>query len=184
MATKIQLEANRANARRSTGPKTPSGKARSSMNGLKHGLTAKSIVIGDEDPAQFELLRKALEEEYNPRSVLARELVERAAGIIWRLRRIPRWEAAILGIRCDQVMTFNISEKAYSADFDAVTGMALIDDGAHNDALGKLTRHESALMNQLTKTLRMLEFIQSQEPAEHTTVIDVIADPSRESDSA
>ena len=68
MATKTQLEANRANARRSTGPKTASGKARSSMNGLKHGLTAETIVIGDEDPAQFERLRKALEERFEPRS--------------------------------------------------------------------------------------------------------------------
>ena len=75
MATKAQLEANRTNARRSSGPKTPSGKARSSMNSVKHELTAKTIVIGYEDPAQFELLLKALEEQYNPRSLLARELV-------------------------------------------------------------------------------------------------------------
>jgi hypothetical protein len=56
MATELQLEANRPNYVRSTGPKTPSGKVRSSMNVCKHGLTAQTIIIGDEDPAQFDAL--------------------------------------------------------------------------------------------------------------------------------
>ena len=60
MASKRQLEANRSNARRSTGPQTPSGKSRSRMNALKHGLSAKSIVIGDERPEEFEALRDAV----------------------------------------------------------------------------------------------------------------------------
>lgn len=48
-----QLLANRANARRNTGPTTGAGKARASDNSVKHGLTAKRLVIADEDPVQF-----------------------------------------------------------------------------------------------------------------------------------
>jgi hypothetical protein len=175
MATKTQLEANRANARRSSGPKTPEGKARASMNAVKHGLTAKMIVIGDEDPAQFEILRKVLEERYEPSSLLERELVERITGILWRLRRVPALEAAILETRCAQA-----DDYVPSWGHDApIIGHALIRDGQNNDALGKLVRHEAALMNQLTKTLKALHFIQSQPPAEDATVIDIIADPSK-----
>jgi hypothetical protein len=63
MASDKQVVANRANAKRSTGPKTAAGKALSRMNAYKHGLTAETIVIGDEDPKAFDLLRAELEEE-------------------------------------------------------------------------------------------------------------------------
>ena len=49
MATQAQIDANRANAQKSTGPKTPEGKAKSRRNGLKHGLTAEACMLADED---------------------------------------------------------------------------------------------------------------------------------------
>ena len=49
MVSRRQLEANRSNAKRSTGPKTGLGKARAARNSLRHGLTSRQIVIGDED---------------------------------------------------------------------------------------------------------------------------------------
>jgi hypothetical protein len=183
MATKTQLEANRANARRSSGPKTPAGKARSSMNAVKHGLTAETIVIGDEDPAQFELLRKAFEERFDPQSVIERELVERLAGIFWRIRRIPRLEAAIIEIRRNEISYLDLPKETTSTECDVITALALTDDGRYYNTLGKLTRHEAALMNQLTKTLQMLHFIQGERPAEDATVIEIIADPSKRSGS-
>ena len=91
MSTVNELSANQANARQSTGPKTLSGRARSSMNAGKHGLTARTVVINEEDPAQFEALCQAFEEEFEPRSIMERELVERLAGIVWRLRRMPKF---------------------------------------------------------------------------------------------
>ena len=67
MASEKQMVANRANAKRSTGPKSTQGKALSRMNAYRHGLTAETIVIGDEDPRAFDILRAELEEEYDPR---------------------------------------------------------------------------------------------------------------------
>ena len=71
-----RLEANRANAKRSTGPKTEAGKSRSKLNALKHGLSAEKVVIGDEDPREFEALREELQRDWQPDTALESELVD------------------------------------------------------------------------------------------------------------
>jgi hypothetical protein len=48
-----RAEINRRNAARSTGPRTPEGKSRSRLNALKHGLTARTLVLPGEDPEAF-----------------------------------------------------------------------------------------------------------------------------------
>jgi hypothetical protein len=73
------------------------------MNALRHGLTAKNIVIGDEDPKEFEDLRTKLEQDLQPKTVLEGELLERLAGLLWRLRRIPAIEAAIVEARQEEI---------------------------------------------------------------------------------
>jgi hypothetical protein len=66
------------------------------MNAVKHGLTAKYIVIGGEDPDEFEALRTDLELEFDPSTRLGLELIDLAAGYLWRLRRGARLEASLM----------------------------------------------------------------------------------------
>ena len=66
MTSDRQIAANRANAQRSTGPRTPNGKTRAAQNALKHGLTATTPVLPDEDPEAFAGLRQEVFEQYNP----------------------------------------------------------------------------------------------------------------------
>ena len=96
MTTKKQIAANRRNASRSTGPRTPKGKARAAQNALKHGLTATKAVLPDEDPTTYEDLRLRLFEQFKPRTALAAELVESLTSTWWRLRRVPLIEQGIL----------------------------------------------------------------------------------------
>ena len=96
MTSSKQLEANRANAKHSSGPKSTEGKARSRRNALKHGLVSSEIVIWDEDPDEFELFRAGLEADFQPNSTIEHELVDRLAGLLWRLRRLPALEAALI----------------------------------------------------------------------------------------
>ena len=103
VASRKQLFANRANAKRSTGPKTAYGKARAHANAMKHGLTAKRIVIAGEDSAQFELFRAALERELAPTTEMARQLTQRLVEGFWRLRRVASFEASIIAARAAQV---------------------------------------------------------------------------------
>ena len=94
--TKKQLQANRENARRSTGPRSPEGKARAARNALKHGLLARQVVIvgsdGAENPADFDALVADLCHELQPRGVVEEMLVARLAAAYWRLRRAHRFE--------------------------------------------------------------------------------------------
>lgn len=95
MPTAKQAAANRSNAAKSTGPRTKSGKTRSSRNALKHGLSAEQVVIFDEDPTAFDNLRDDLYAHYKPADPVAENLVEQVAACIWRLRRVPEIEAGI-----------------------------------------------------------------------------------------
>lgn len=96
MTSHKQQAANRRNALLSTGPRSAAGKAASSMNALTHGLTAATVVIEGEDPAAFAAMRDQLMDELAPQGTLAVQLVDRLAGILWRLRRIPQIEASLL----------------------------------------------------------------------------------------
>ena len=166
MASTKQLEANRANAEKSTGPRSQGGKARSCLNSRKHGLTAKTLIIIGECADDFDQLRAELMDEHDPQSTLECELVERLAGILWRLRRVPFFEAAILDARRGRVESwphkyYGLDEKLSDEEwFTRSFGGALIEDGAENDTLGKLARHEATLMNAAAKTLQMLLLLQ------------------------
>jgi hypothetical protein len=180
MASNKQLEANRANARKSTGPRGQDGKSRSRLNSRKHGLTAKTLIIVGENADDFDQLRAELMDEHDPQSALECELVERLAGILWRLRRVPFFEAAIIDARQAQLdgearrmistspyktpQDFDGgecgAEKMSDAEWSIYVGHALIRDGLYGDGLGRLARHEAALMNALTKTLQMLLLLQ------------------------
>jgi hypothetical protein len=96
MASTKRIEANRANARNGTGPRTAEGKARSSRNALTHGLTAQEIVIPGEDVAAYRSFEQQLIDDLQPNASCELELVQRLAATYWRLRRIPRFEAALM----------------------------------------------------------------------------------------
>ena len=96
MSSKKQIEANRQNATKSTGPKTPEGKTLSSKNATKHGLLSKQVLLPSESEEEFEELSQGLREDLKPVGALETRLVEDIAADFWRLSRIRRFEAGIL----------------------------------------------------------------------------------------
>jgi hypothetical protein len=101
-----KINANRANASHSTGPRSSAGKARSRLNALKHGLRAEQVVIPGEDPRAFEAECAAWSADWQPKSHTRAILVERAAATSWRLRRCVRIE----GMRLQQMSLRNMLE--------------------------------------------------------------------------
>ena len=99
MATKKQIEANRRNARRSTGPRTAEGKAAVSRNALSHGLSARAVVLPTENETDFQELCGGLEAEWHPQTTTERFLLEQMAVVQWKLARIETLETALLAGR-------------------------------------------------------------------------------------
>src|SRR3984893_2572656 len=93
MATEKQIEANRLNAQKSTGPKTPEGRAAVRLNGVTHGLTAETIVLKGESETDFTNLLASLEAEHDPATPTEEALVVQLALATWRLRRLYHQEA-------------------------------------------------------------------------------------------
>jgi hypothetical protein len=131
--------------KRSTGPSTESGRVRSKMNALKHGLSAKAIIIEGEDPRQFEALRAGLERDFEAPTVIERELVEDLSVLLWRQRRVPRFEAAII----QRILRDPIAD-----DDEETRGVAC--DLIRDDILTKLSRYETSLINRISRTLNQL----------------------------
>jgi hypothetical protein len=98
-----QIEANRRNALRSTGPKTDEGKRQSRRNALRHGLTAETVIDGLEDSEDHRAFEAAVIADYDARTAVERELVLRLASLLWRLRRIISIETDLLRIQSDIV---------------------------------------------------------------------------------
>jgi hypothetical protein len=95
MTNDKQAEANRRNAIKSTGPKTPEGKAAVRHNAMKHGLLSKDILLPEEDEAALMELSEHLRNQLQPVGELESQLVERIISSTWRLRRLGRVEAGI-----------------------------------------------------------------------------------------
>jgi hypothetical protein len=94
MATLKQIDANRQNALRSTGPRTPEGKAASRFNALKSGIDAQAQVIPGEDPAQLEALIAEYQERFDASLPERRMLVDTLVVCEWLFRRLSRAEAS------------------------------------------------------------------------------------------
>jgi hypothetical protein len=89
------LAANRKNARKSTGPKTPEGKATSSRNAVKHGVLAAPVLPGLESPEAWEDHLTDVVKSLAPVGYIENLLAERIALIAWRLQRVVRYEVEV-----------------------------------------------------------------------------------------
>jgi hypothetical protein len=90
-----QFEANRRNARRSTGPTTEEGKQHSRCNAVRHGLAAETVIGALEDTEDYKAFEAAITADYDAQSTVERELVLRLASVLWRLRRATTIETGL-----------------------------------------------------------------------------------------
>ena len=99
-----------AAAATATGPRTPEGKAISSQNALKHGLTSKSIVLPSEDPAEYHAFVQMQIDEWEPEGTDFHAAVREYADICWRLQRVAVHEAKLMAI---EVLRMQIDRKTH-----------------------------------------------------------------------
>jgi hypothetical protein len=154
MASVKQIEANRANAKRSTGPRTRAGNARSRLNSWKHGLTAEEITVVGEDPRKFEALRAELWKQFQPEEGLDSVLVDLLMGYAWRLRRASVIEA-------------NMFANRLYIDYSVATFLPVF------------TRYEAFLLNGFHRTLQQLLVLQERRrlEKEQNNALDALPSP-------
>jgi hypothetical protein len=129
MSSLRQIEANRRNSLRSTGPRTPEGKATSRLNALKSGINAKLQVIPGEDPADLQAMSDGYTHEWAPKTYLERFLVDSLVRADWLLQRLSRLEAELWTheIEAARALTFSKLDEdspigdVYSRNCDAFT---------------------------------------------------------------
>ncbi|MGB8901580.1 MAG: hypothetical protein WCC90_21085 [Methylocella sp.] len=145
MTSERQRAANRANARHSTGPKTPKGKAAIRLNARSHGLFARDVVLPEEDADAFEDLFNQVRATLSPVGPIEEFLVDRAVNAMWRLRRLERAETALLhsrmhGLKADRLAIERRSyEKSFLGDC-SFGGTYITDEAAHTEASEALRR--------------------------------------------
>lgn len=207
MTTQKQLQANRRNAVKATGPRTREGKTKSSRNALKHGLLSKQIILPDEAAGDFDSLHRGIQAHLEPEGELECEMVYRLAHDFWRLRRIGRIEAEVLTrnvflerearatARASKFVRYEPGKDPLNLDFltqAPTTSVVITDEAAHKraeseaaearemadseatllggaflrdleklEALGKLSRYETAIRRNLQRTLHELQRLQA-----------------------
>jgi hypothetical protein len=161
MPSKRQIQANQNNAQKSTGPKTPEGKAVCAANAITHGFSAQHAVLPSESSEGFQALLARLEDEFRPQSAIEQSLIRHLADADWRLRRAATFESAVLLQRVERLRR-NTDEDDNDLPEDPVfdeiclLGRALISDADGSDPLSKISRHEARLTRRYFKALAQL----------------------------
>ena len=146
-----QLAANRANAKKSTGPVTESGKRRSSKNGTRHGIHASVLLIAGESRERFTELVNGLYAEYLPETPTEIAMVNKIAAAQWRQQRAWAMESACL--------THEIQNQsaAQASDDPAVRAMLAVRSiSGHSQSLGLMSRYEHRYDRQQYRAIEAL----------------------------
>lgn len=143
MTSEKQIEANRLNAQKSTGPMTVEGKAIVCRNAVKHGILSEHVPLDEVDILQYEGFSEEMIRHLKPRNHLQRLLADRIVSTAWRLRRVVHVETLML-------QKASKSPDSNSNSYrDAFSGTA-----AQNMAI--LSRYERTLENAMFRSLREL----------------------------
>src|SRR3954452_4333530 len=145
MTTYKQIEANRRNARRSTGPTSEEGKLRSRRNAVRHGLTAETVIGALEDAEDYKAFEAAVIADYEAQSAVERELVLRLASLLWRIRRATTMETGLFEIQATHLLEFRKSRDAQQRSIQRLFGpTGSTDDGIESDRRKMQPHHCSA----------------------------------------
>jgi hypothetical protein len=163
MISEKQLEANRNNARLSSGPASAAGRNRSRMNAQRHGLTGQVTTMSDEDRAAHDQFSSALIKDLAPDGAMEIQLAQRVATDSWRLNRISAIE--------DNLFALGQLQNAGQAcpdvpELDAALTTAHVFT-LESKQLQLLTLYEQRINRSIQKNLAILQSLQATRKAAH-----------------
>jgi hypothetical protein len=158
MASKAQLDANRRNSQKSTGPRSEAGKAASSQNSTRSGVYANSLLIYGEDPAELDALAREYLDTCRPVGPRERAVVDALLHADWLLRRMRRVETE--GWNSAEYYLRKAKGDEYDEDYTVVNVYARIED-----RLDRIQRRITTLERLYHRRLAELERLQSRRPS-------------------
>ncbi len=189
MATEQQIEANRQNALKSTGPRTPEGREASSQNALKHGLCAKKNVIKTENQDEFDIFRDNMLADLSPVGAMEEMLAERIVSLSWRLKRAEHFQNAVVdaliehglhgassGFGWNSENRERAQKEALAGDMDVLLGIVINHDFANAKTLGQLLVYERRIESSLYRTIAELKKARRKKNTENRTQETVVCD--------
>ena len=165
-----KVAANRRNAKRSTGPKTESGKAIVSLNATKHGLLSSEVLLEGEHEGTLIEFGKRMHAELRPVGEFESFLVDRIVSSSWRLRRVIAVETGVFCAEMESMLGEQVG-----------VGLAFIRDGNQGDSFSKLSRYEAGIERGLYRALHELQRLQAERFG-HDVPVPVVIDVDCTSD--
>jgi hypothetical protein len=174
MSTPNRTEINRVNSQHSTGPKTEAGKARSSLNALRHGLTGQIVVMPTEDLQAYQAHLKSFTAEYQPKGATEAHLVQALADHSWRLNRVAALETNLLTLGiANEVSPISDAPQQVREAMSIVSALE-----SQSKALSNLSVHSQRLSRQFERTVAQLRDLQNtrlaKEKQELNDVVNII----------
>ena len=167
MTSKMQVVANRANAKKSTGPKTLEGQTTSCQNAMKHGLRTRDLLIRDEKQEDLEQFRQMVYQALCPQDAVEELLVEKIINTTWRMRRLTQAEGELFDYEGSYYK--NSLKQAFC--------------GNSGTSLQILSRYETALERSFYKAMHELQRVQGMrlgQPVLAPMAIDISSDAAGE----
>src|SRR5204863_7786907 len=158
------LLANQRNAQKSTGPKTEEGKTASSLNAMKHGLTSHTCaVLPGEDAEEYRALSEQIHREQRPHGVLQKELVDHLVQLIWKLRRIPGIENAIIEYELKCIERSREMNRRFTEPAPTLADVLASQFLSETNGLSRLEIYRQRLDRNIHATLRQLRKLREEE---------------------
>ncbi len=169
--TNLQLESNRANAQRSTGPRTPDGKKRSSLNATRHGLTGQVVVLPQEDMQAYQTHCQEFFAEWLPQGPTERHLIQTLADSQWRLHRALARDRAMFAMGHEQ---FGDQVHTAHPQVHALFTSAVVEIERGKE-LDRLSRYASRIQRDYHRTLKEIQSLQQQRKAKEQVQLEQAA---------
>jgi hypothetical protein len=157
--SEAQLNANRANAQKSHGPSTPAGKAKSSLNAVKTGLTGQTVLLPTDDAIAYQAHLDRHFKQESPATGQEHTLVQMIADAEWRLLRIPGLEASIHALGRLKLADLHADQTDPVVRESLITGEILM---AYRRDLANLALQERRLRNQMKSDQAKLKALQDE----------------------
>jgi hypothetical protein len=174
MTTEAQVVANRSNAQKSTGPRTPEGKAKVAQNAVKHGLLARAAVLQGEDEGAYLMFCDELLGSLLPVGTMERVLADRIVNLTWRLERAERSQNAALETLYDRhtaraapgPVPVPGRDQGVVAGGNPTLGRVLVEDFEGAKVLERMLVYERRIENSLYRTMGEFRRLQKDRQAE------------------